>query len=193
MEGVHKFFNFYALPGKGLAHLWYLWPKKGQVWASARRVKSPFVHAFYSTIIYFIAGCTIFSPDRDDQMLKNKIVLADQFANNDAAISAPKSSNSPPRAHQKALSPGFNCKYASNQAERLVCTDRNLAGLDRDLNNIFNSLKISLNGAEKVQLDLDQEKWLLNRDICSDRYCVAQAYGQRINELAEIRQNLSSE
>lgn len=48
--------KYYNLPGKLLAEFWYLWSKDGELWASGRRRKHPFVHFFYSTVIYIILG-----------------------------------------------------------------------------------------------------------------------------------------
>lgn len=52
MNGLLK---LYCLPGKLIAELWYLWPKKGQIWASGRRREHGFVHFMYSTVFYLIA------------------------------------------------------------------------------------------------------------------------------------------
>lgn len=46
----------YNTPGRLLAELWFLWSKKGELWGSARRRNHPFVHFFYSTMIYAIAA-----------------------------------------------------------------------------------------------------------------------------------------
>ncbi|WP_321326788.1 hypothetical protein [uncultured Parasphingorhabdus sp.] len=48
--------KIYNIPGKLLAELWYLWPKKGEVWASGRRRDHSFVHFLYSTIFYVVAA-----------------------------------------------------------------------------------------------------------------------------------------
>lgn len=51
MDGILK---LYSLPGKLIAELWYLWPKKGQIWASGRRREHGFVHFMYSTVFYLV-------------------------------------------------------------------------------------------------------------------------------------------
>lgn len=48
--------KYYNMPGRLLAELWFLWSKKGELWGSARRRNHPFVHFFYSTMIYAIAA-----------------------------------------------------------------------------------------------------------------------------------------
>lgn len=63
--------RFYNLPGRAIAELWYLWPKKGEVWASARRRSHPFVHFLYSTLLYLgvmVIGVSIFSKSDASQM-----------------------------------------------------------------------------------------------------------------------------
>lgn len=56
---MNDFIRIYSLPGKIIAEIWYLWPKKGQIWASGRRRDHGFVHFMYSTIFYFVALFTI--------------------------------------------------------------------------------------------------------------------------------------
>ncbi|MEO5706686.1 MAG: hypothetical protein ABIT10_12290 [Alteraurantiacibacter sp.] len=51
MNGLLKIYSF---PGKLISELWYLWPKKGQIWASGRRRDHGFVHFMYSTVLYLI-------------------------------------------------------------------------------------------------------------------------------------------
>ena len=54
--------SIYNLPGRIVANLWYLWPKKGQVWASARRKDNPFVHFVYSTVVYLLLLYILLAP-----------------------------------------------------------------------------------------------------------------------------------
>lgn len=56
MLGLLKIYNF---PGKLIAELWYLWPKKGQIWASGRRRGHGFVHFMYSSIVYLVAAFVV--------------------------------------------------------------------------------------------------------------------------------------
>lgn len=65
-QTIKLLWQIYCLPGRLLAEYWYLWSKKGQIWQSNRRRKHPFVHFFYSTVIYVVAFLiiSIFSGDR---------------------------------------------------------------------------------------------------------------------------------
>ncbi len=60
--------KFYNIPGKLLAELWFLWSKKGELWGSARRRHHPFVHFFYSTIIYIVTAFVIYLAMSDWKM-----------------------------------------------------------------------------------------------------------------------------
>lgn len=53
---MNKALRIYNLPGRAIAELRYLWPKKGQTLATGRRREHGFVHFVYSTIFYAIAG-----------------------------------------------------------------------------------------------------------------------------------------
>lgn len=59
--------KLYSLPGRILAELWFLWPKKGQIRASGRRRDHPFVHFFYSTAFYLVAAWIWLVPHTGDQ------------------------------------------------------------------------------------------------------------------------------
>ena len=50
-----RLLKIYNFPGKLIAELWYLWPKKGQISASGRRRGHGSVHFMYSSIVYLIA------------------------------------------------------------------------------------------------------------------------------------------
>jgi len=58
-QAIKIAWTIYCLPGRILAEYWYLWSKKGQVWQSGRRRKHPFVHFFYSTVIYAVASLVV--------------------------------------------------------------------------------------------------------------------------------------
>jgi len=45
----------FVAPGQAITHRQYLFPKRGQLWASRRRYQSRFVHVLYSLIIWAVA------------------------------------------------------------------------------------------------------------------------------------------
>ena len=66
--------KLFCLPGRLIAELWYLWPKKSQTWASARRREHSFVHFFYSIVIYVIvAFFALGALSGDDSRIKRDI------------------------------------------------------------------------------------------------------------------------
>lgn len=58
-QALRMLWAIYCFPGRLLAEYWYLWSKKGQVWQSGRRRRHPFVHFFYSTVIFAFAYLAI--------------------------------------------------------------------------------------------------------------------------------------
>lgn len=93
---MRSLFAVYSLPGKILAHLWYLWPKKGEVWASARRRDHGFVHFLYSTVFYAVIAFILtsphgssnrVSPTEAQQFTESQNALpTDDFSKQDAAV-----------------------------------------------------------------------------------------------------------
>jgi uncharacterized protein YecT (DUF1311 family) len=80
--------------------------------------------------------------------------------------------------------PSFNCANASIQAERLVCSDSELARLDVDLADAYSNARSQL--VDKGALQKAQNKWRKNvRDRCSDIACLKKAYTERIAQLPE--------
>jgi len=49
------FWLLFVAPGLAITHREYLFPKRGQLWASRRRYQSRFIHVLYSLIIWAIA------------------------------------------------------------------------------------------------------------------------------------------
>ena len=84
-------------------------------------------------------------------------------------------------------SPSFDCARAESRAEELVCEDPELAGLDRDLDAVWER---ALEGWPEEEVALQkatQRGWIKGRDECWKaedlRACVAYAYRTRIVEL----------
>jgi len=78
----------------------------------------------------------------------------------------------------------FDCSKATNQVEKLVCSDRNLSELDSKLGNIYRSKARSTPSAVA-----DQRKWLhQQRNLCKTADCVRGAYLKRITELTRADQ-----
>ena len=82
------------------------------------------------------------------------------------------------------FAPSFDCAKASNGAERLVCSDRELAGFDVELNQAY--LRASESAQDKYKFNMAQRAWIKSkRNICSDKACMVAVYKQRITELSK--------
>ncbi|HEX8233630.1 MAG TPA: lysozyme inhibitor LprI family protein [Caulobacteraceae bacterium] len=91
-----------------------------------------------------------------------------------------------PVARQQVERPGFNCRYARSQSERLVCADGRLASYDRRLNRAFN--RAVRNGVSYRELRREQDRWLRARENAArvDPDAVENVYRSRIAELEEM-------
>jgi uncharacterized protein YecT (DUF1311 family) len=89
----------------------------------------------------------------------------------------------PPQVAEKtAFAPSFDCAKVSTGPERLICSDRQLAGADVQMAQLY---RVALNTApDKDALRAVQNAWRKNeRDGCSDAPCMLRAYEKRISEL----------
>ncbi|MBD9434600.1 MliC family protein [Pseudoxanthomonas sp. PXM03] len=97
-----------------------------------------------------------------------------------AATAAPAASVAAPETTPVLAPPSFDCAKAGSEAEKLVCTDAELAALDRQLAARYAEAK-----------DIDpavQRGWVKGRDECwkadDARLCVLESYRTRLVELA---------
>lgn len=85
------------------------------------------------------------------------------------------------------VQPSFDCTKASTLIESLICSDSQLAELDLELSSSYKSV-IALyagNGIDSSTLKDEQKKWLREqRNVCSDRTCLKNAYTARLEELS---------
>ena len=82
-----------------------------------------------------------------------------------------------------SFSPSFDCGQNLNQIENLICGDKNLSELDRELSELYRNLQKQENADQNLKAE--QREWLLSqRDACSDKQCVLSAYLQRIKQLS---------
>lgn len=68
-----------------------------------------------------------------------------------------------------ALQPSFDCKRVTTAAERIICSDEQLAAMDV-------AVAIAYRGRKTAQERRDQRDWLRYRNECTDRACVAGSY-----------------
>jgi hypothetical protein len=104
---------------------------------------------------------------------------------------APVSRSEPPReraterppaaAPAVTIRPSFDCAKATNNAERLVCADSQLAALDVKMAQLYKQGLTSVTDANAFSGE--QQVWLSMRDVCGDKQCLILAYNDRIKEL----------
>jgi uncharacterized protein len=88
-----------------------------------------------------------------------------------------------------ATGPGFDCSRAKGQAQELVCADKQLATLDRELARLYTLAARSpqLSTKQRASLRAYQHGWIKGRNDCwkADdlRACVLDSYVMRIHEL----------
>lgn len=84
---------------------------------------------------------------------------------------------------QSTIQPSFDCAKASTNAEKLVCSDDELARLDNELANAYKNARNSLDNASKKQLTNEQKSWLKTYNQCDDKPCVLHNLQIRIKTL----------
>lgn len=91
----------------------------------------------------------------------------------------------------EASEPSFDCAKAQSSAEKLVCSDEQLAALDRETARLFGlAVKgTQVSGERKKQLKAYQRGWIKGRDECwkepEQKTCVRDNYAIRIYELRQ--------
>ncbi|WFC42197.1 MliC family protein [Pseudoxanthomonas sp. SE1] len=97
-----------------------------------------------------------------------------------AATEAPAATVTRPDTAPALAPPSFDCAKAASEAEKLVCTDAELAALDRQLAARY----VEAKGADPAV----QRGWVKGRDECwkadDARLCVLESYRTRLVELA---------
>lgn len=87
--------------------------------------------------------------------------------------------------------PSFDCAKAESTAQKLICTDANLAALDREVDRLFVLARDgkSLSETRRKELLAVQRGWIKDVDDCwkSDalRYCVVENYVTRMHQLRQ--------
>jgi uncharacterized protein len=88
----------------------------------------------------------------------------------------------PPTAEVKG--PSFDCAKAERNWEKLVCADKELAAIDREMSRLYAIARDALNATERFARLLDsQSAWQQQRNTCFDRECVAEIYVRRVHQL----------
>jgi uncharacterized protein len=114
-------------------------------------------------------------------------VVASELSKDDEEKTSEESSTVVAPTH--AAKPGFDCAKASSQVEKLICSDAELAALDRSLSDLYAVVLRHTPAGEHRQLKAEQRGWIKGRDDCwkddDMRGCVASEYRTRIDELKD--------
>jgi hypothetical protein len=82
------------------------------------------------------------------------------------------------------LGPSFDCRKARSVNERLICSDPELARLDRDLGRLHARAKRSTPDPAGLKLR-DATEWHNREAICRDRECLRRWFAQRRDQMME--------
>jgi serine/threonine protein kinase/uncharacterized protein YecT (DUF1311 family) len=80
-----------------------------------------------------------------------------------------------------AIRASFDCAMPGNAAERIVCSDGQLAALDVRMAQMYQQGLRSVTDPNAFRGE--QQVWLSQRDGCTDKPCLAASYDERIKEL----------
>lgn len=83
-----------------------------------------------------------------------------------------------------ARSASFDCWMAKTRIERLICASEKLSLLDEQVSELYTKAMSRTNDPEEIRRD--HKEWLAKeRNQCSDRECLIDAYEDRIESLKE--------
>jgi hypothetical protein len=99
------------------------------------------------------------------------------------ALATPTRPAAPARTAATSAKPSFDCRKARSYAERTICSDAQLAQLDRDLGRLHARAKQAAPDAAAFRRQNDAE-WRRREATCRDRGCLLRWYSDRRQQLA---------
>ncbi len=84
---------------------------------------------------------------------------------------------------QETEGPSFDCRKARSTPEKIICSDADLARMDRELADLYRAAKSSARDPQEFQKNSAQE-WRIREETCRDRACLVQWYEKRKLQLA---------
>ena len=85
----------------------------------------------------------------------------------------------------RRLRPSFDCANARSRSERMICSDVELARLDRELGRVYARAKKSTSDRAAFRRQQEQE-WRMRESICRDRDCLLRWYARRHQQLTQV-------
>ena len=100
------------------------------------------------------------------------------------AAGAPNAATAPEAAFVPTEHPSFDCATARSPAERLICTDDDLARRDVELARLYSRARD--HAVDERVLIAEQRDWIaLRRNVCTSKECLVRAYRHRAAELED--------
>ncbi len=110
-----------------------------------------------------------------------------------ASVRAPEPKPAPKPAAKPAATPAAsqspastNCRFAKQDWETALCSNSNLAALDRHLALFYNQSWRSADAAKRDRLTKSSYQFIGRRNACTTNTCVRNAYTERMKEVAGI-------
>jgi uncharacterized protein YecT (DUF1311 family) len=88
-----------------------------------------------------------------------------------------------PKPAATRAGPSFDCSRARSWSERTICSDAELARLDRELSRVYAQARNSARDRAAFRRQQDQE-WRMRDASCRDRECLVRWYAHRRYQLA---------
>ena len=100
------------------------------------------------------------------------------------AAGVPGAAPAPEAAFVPTAHPNFDCATARNEAERLICTDDDLARRDVELARLYRRARD--HAVDEDVVITEQRDWIaLRRNACTSKECLVRAYRHRARELED--------
>lgn len=94
----------------------------------------------------------------------------------------------PAPASPAPAQPSYSCASARTRGEAMVCSDRGLAALDRNMASEYGQAFAVATPDQRDLLKQTARRFYAYRDRCPDSQCIAAAYNDRIREIRDIIQ-----
>ncbi|RMC94777.1 DUF1311 domain-containing protein [Aquitalea palustris] len=88
-------------------------------------------------------------------------------------------------ASSATFAASFDCMKASNFVEKQICTDQQLSQMDESLSTNYKGMLNSNFGGSPKQLKKEQLAWVGQRNKCTTRQCIVDAYKKRLDETCD--------
>ncbi|SAK53873.1 lipoprotein [Caballeronia fortuita] len=84
-----------------------------------------------------------------------------------------------------AIGPSFDCAKAKSDAERLICSDADLASRDVELASLFIKAKAAVSDKSGFK-ERTRQHWNYRENVCHDRECLVRWYADQRTALSHI-------